>query len=331
MKRQKSFQFLGMLSMMTFIMVAAWDTPGTWAAEIKYPTRPIQIIIGYEPGSTDMGLKPFTERLQEYIGQPVSYVYKPGAAGTIGASFVAKAKPDGYTLLGTSQTPVILSPLTKDLDYKLDDFVPVSRASKSSLVLAVKADSPWKTVKDIVDEAKKSPGKLTYSSAAVFGSNHLVMEEFVKLAGINMTHVPCKGSAPAVTAALGGHVNMVSSTMAPLSPHLKSGALRPIGVFEKERIKEFPAVPTFSEAGYPVIHVVWYGFFAPKGTPDEVVKTISTAIQKVVKDHHQFVEDRLGKISLNPAFLKYDEFAREVKDYNEEMKRIIKELMKSIK
>ena len=321
----------GAISIVTFVMLIEGSTLSPWAAEIKYPTRPIQIIIGYEPGSTDMGLKPFTDRLQEYLGQPVSYVYKPGAAGTIGASFVAKAKPDGYTILGTSQTPVILSPLTKDLDYKLDDFIPVCRASKSSLILAVKADSRWKTIREIVAEAKKSPAKLTYSSAAVFGSNHLVMEEFVKLAGINMTHVPCKGSAPAVTAALGGHVDMVSSTMAPLSPHLKSGALRPLGVFEKERIREFPDVPTFSEVGYPVTHVVWYAFFAPKGTSEEVVKIFSTAIQKVVKEHHHFIEDRLGKISLNPAFLKYDEFAREVKDYNEEMKRIIKELMKTIK
>jgi len=301
------------------------------AAEAKFPTRPIQIIIGFQPGSTDIALRPFTEKLPEYLGQPISFVYKPGATGAVGASFVARAKPDGYTLMGTTQAAVVIIPLTMESDYKLDDFTPICRLVRTSIILAVKADSRWKTLKDIVEEAKKSPGKLTYSSAGIFGNNHLAMEMFLKSIGVDITHVPCAGSTPAVTALLGGHVDMTSSTMGPISPHLKAGAVRPIAFFEKERLKEYPNIPTFAELGYPVIYPVWYGLFAPKGTPEEVVKTIYKGLEKVVENHKNFIEDRLEKVSLNLDVVNPEEFAKEVKVLNESLKKILKDLKQPTK
>ncbi len=144
----------------------------SWGAE--YPTRPIQLVIGYAPGSTDMNVKPFIEKMPEFIGQPMAFVYKPGASGTIGASFVAHSMPDGDTLFIGSTRPIILGPLTKEnLDYSMDSFAPVCRLFTTPVGIAVKADSPLKTIKDLVDAAKTSPGKLTYSTSGTYGIGHI--------------------------------------------------------------------------------------------------------------------------------------------------------------
>ena len=301
-----------------------------WAAEVKYPTRPVQIIIGYAPGTTDAGLRPFTEKLPEYLGQPTSFVFKPGASGAVAASFVAKARPDGYTLFGASQSPIITAPHTQEgLDYTFDDFIPICRLVVSPIVLAVKADSPLKTVRDVLEAAKKAPGKITFSTSGVFSTIQIPTEIFAKMAGIQLTHVPCSGTSPAVTALLGGHVTMTSSSMAPLSPHLKSKALRGLAVYEKERLKEFPDVPTMAEAGYPVIYSNWYGMLAPKKTPEEIVRKLYSSFKRVVAENRQFVEDRSANMSLKVAFVGLEEFAAILKSENEAVKKVVRELQGS--
>jgi len=313
----------------TFLaMVLGWGIHEGWTAEIRYPIHPIQIVIGYSPGTTDMGLRPFTEKLSEYLGQPVSFVYKPGGNGAMGASFVSKAKPDGYTLLGTSQAPIITTPMTQEgLDYTFEDFSPICRLVGTPIVLAVRDNSPMKTVKDVIEEAKKSPGKISFSTNGVFSTLQLPVEIFCRMAGINLTHVPCPGTSPAVTALLGGHVTMTSSSMAPLSPHLKSKALRGIAVFEKERLKEFPHIPTFAEAGYPVVYSNWYGVVAPKKTPEEIVKKLHVSFKKVLDENRKFLEDRVANMSLKLSFLGPEEFGNALKAENETVKKIVKELM----
>jgi tripartite-type tricarboxylate transporter receptor subunit TctC len=332
MGRKKNSKWIGILVIVVFVMVMGWGVNKSWTAEIKYPTKPIQIVIGYAPGATDMVIRPLTEKLPEYLGQTLPFVYKPGAGGAVGASFVAKSKPDGYTIFVSSSGAVILNPLSKEgLDYTLDDFIPICRLGSFPLVLAVKTDSPWKTLKDVVEAAKKSPGKLNFSSSGVFSTPHLLTEMFIKSAGINLTHVPCVGTGPAVTALLGGHVNMAASPLYGVEPHSKSGALRIIAIGTKERSKQVPNVPTFSESGYPVIFSAWHGFFAPKGTPKEVIGVFSSACKKVVENHKSFVEDQLEKISVNLDFLNPEEFAKEVKAENEAMKKIVPDLAKSSK
>ena len=311
--------------------VMGWITDKSWAAE-KYPSRTIQIVICFQPGATDMILRPFTEKLPEFLGQPTTFVYKPGSLGAVGASFVAKARPDGYTLMGTSPSTVINVPLTQEgIDYSLDDFVPICQLAKSPLIVTVKADSPWKTIRDVVEEAKKSPGKLTYSTAGIYSNAHVSMEMLVKSAGVSITHVPTQGVTPAVTALLGGHIQLTSGSMSSLSPHLKSGALRPIGVFEKERLKEFPNLPTFSEMGYPVVISTTYGLLAPKMTSADVVKTLFTACKGVIETHKNFIEDRLEKLSIQFDFAAPEEYARALRTENEVMKMVLKDLMKSSK
>lgn len=323
-----------LVSFLVFIVVVSGVKNEIWAAE-KYPIRPIQVITCYSPGSTDMAARPFVEKLPEYLGQPVSIVYKPGAGGSIGGSYVAKAKPDGYTLIWGSTGSIIAPPITLEgLDYTVDDFIPICRMVGSPVIVCVKADSKFKTIKDIVEAAKKSPGDLTYSSAG-FGitiAGNIPWQMFLKSAGVNITDVPCDGSKEAITALLGGHVNLTSSAMANPSPHIKSGALRAIGVFTRDRLKEFPDVPTFTEAGYPIVFTARYGFMAPKKVPVEVVRTISTACTRIVNDHKKFLEDRLGKVSfildlqLNPV-----EFAKEVQEEKILLKKIYEDLSKSQK
>jgi tripartite-type tricarboxylate transporter receptor subunit TctC len=313
------------ISILVLLMGGA--VPESWAARDTYPNKPIQIIICYQPGDTDMNLRPFTEKMAEYLGQPISFVYKPGGGGALGASFVVKAKPDGYTLIGTSPGPVLLSPISKeDLDYTLEDFVPIARLATHPIGISVKADSPWKTVNDLVEAAKQSPGKLTFASTGTYGSGHLPVEMFIQTAKIKMTHVPCPGSAPAITALLGGHVNVASTAMSPLTPHLNSGTLRLLAIFDKNRSAHFPNTPTFSELGFPVVFPYWYGLMAPKGTSKEIAGKVFSAAQKAATEQKKFIEDRLKQLGSDLALASGEEWAKENREMSEVFKKIIKDI-----
>ena len=247
MRKEKWMNSLNFLVGVICLMFL-FSATGVASAEEKYPSKPITVVVGYAPGATDMALRVFVDKLPEYLGQPVSFLYKPGAAGSIGGAYVANSKPDGYTILGSSPSPLIISPLTKkDCGYTLDDFSPIARLLDSPLILLVKADSPIKNIHDLIEQARKAPGKLTYTSSGVFGNNHVPVEMFQKLAKIKFKHVPATGSGPSVTALLGGHVDFTSATMGAASPHIKSGALRFIASFDEKRSKEFPDVPTIND------------------------------------------------------------------------------------
>ena len=317
---------------MTLIILFGWAVPVSLAAEKKYPTRPIQVVVAYSPGSTDTYLRPYIEKLPEYLGQPLSFVYKPGAGGSVGASFVAKSRADGYTLFGCSAGPVIVGPLTKEsLDYTLDSFAPLCNYIRAPVGVAVKAESPIKTARDLVEAAKASPGKLTYSTAGAFGATHLYMEMFCKEAGIKLTHVPCPGSAPAATALLGGHVDLCCSDMGPLKPHAEAGAFRLLGIMQKDRMKSLPNTPTFSEAGYPVTVQHWYGLMAPKGVPKEVVEAIHNVGKKAVEQHRGFIEERLNLLGVEISFLGPEEMDKQNKDQREAVRAILKEMKGQMK
>lgn len=332
MKKQRCFRLASTLTIVALIMIIGWAASESWAAEKKYPTRPIQVVVAYNPGSTDTYLRPFIEKLPEYLGQPLSFVYKPGAGGSIGSSFVAKSRPDGYIIFGCSAGPVIVGPLTKEgLDYTLDSFAPLCNYVRAPVGVAVKAESPIKTIKDLVEAAKASPGKLTYSTAGAFGATHLYMEMFCKEAGIKLTHVPCPGSAPAATALLGGHVDMSCADLGPFKPHVESGAFRLLGIMQKERLKFFPDIPTFSEVGYPVNVHHWYGIIAPKGVPKEVVETIYNASKKAIEQHRGFIEERLKHLGVEISFLGPEEMDKQNKAQREAVRAILKEMKGQMK
>jgi len=298
------------------------------AAEKRFPTRPIQVIIPFQPGDTDNLLRPFVEKMPEYLGQPVTMVYKPGAAGSLGAGFVATSKPDGYLLVGTSQSSILIVPLTsKDLSYTWESFVPVSCLVEGIFLLAIKSDAPWKNLKELVEDAKKNPGKITFTSSGTYGITHIAGEAFCKEAGIKMTYIPSQGSGPAVTATLGGHVHIASTALAPAYPHIKAGTMRVLGVFNEKRVRVLPDVPSIAELGYPVIIPGNYGLLAPKGTPREVVENLHGALKKVVESHNDFLADRLEKLGAQIGFMgpeEYMEFLRGQYGYFDKILKIIK-------
>jgi tripartite-type tricarboxylate transporter receptor subunit TctC len=298
------------------------------AAE-KFPNKPIQVIIPFQPGDTDNLLRPFVEKMGEFLGQPVSLVYKPGAAGAVGAGFVAASKPDGYVMVGTSQSSIVVVPLTnKDVGYTLESFAPVAALVASDSLLVVQSSSPWKTLKDLVEDSKKSPGKITYTSSGTFGVNHLIPEALCKEAGIKWTHIPSQGSGPAITAVLGGHVNMASTAIAPALPHIQAGTLRPLAVFGVNRLKAFPDVPTLKELGYNISSPGYYGISAPKGTPKEVVNAIYAAAKKAVEKYNDQIATRLASLGVEIKLLGPEEYAVYLKSQNDLFSGVLKTLKK---
>jgi len=331
MRKQNRFHWMSMM-MIGFFLVMVCLTSQAWAAGEKYASRPIQIVVGYQPGTVDTSLRPFTDKLPEYLGQPISFLYKPGASGTIGASFVAKSKADGYTLLAGTPGAVVMAPLYRQgIGYFFEDLFPICSLVDSPQILVLKADSRWKSIQDVISEAKKAPGKITYSTSGVLGNSHIPVELFLKMAGLKMTHVPTDGAARSVQSLLGGHVDMVSVTMGSSLPLIKSGNLRLIASFDKQRLKEFPNAPTMSELGYPVVITSWYSLLAPKGTPPEVVKAIEKGCEKVMQEHKGFVADRVKQLGLRMAYLNTEQFTNELRMQRDALREIVRDLAKTVK
>jgi tripartite-type tricarboxylate transporter receptor subunit TctC len=329
---KKNFQWMGALAIFFLVvLLIGFSTEGR-AAE-KFPNRTISVVSGYAPGSLDITIKVFTERMGPYLGQAMPIIYKPGAAGSVGTSFVAKAKPDGYTLLGTTQTGPVTNPLTKPgLDYAMDDLVPICRLVIGPALIAVRSDSPWKTMKDLVDYAQKNPEKITYSTSGVWSTPHVRMEKFLKVAKVKFTHVPTTGSTPAMTALLGGHVDVTDSGMNTLNPHIASGAFRPLATSQSVRLAEFPDVPTLLELGYGESIPAWYGLFAPKNTPKQIINVIYGAAKGVIDTQMKEIEETgLKRLGLVMAFLNPEEFAAQLRKEHAEMKELIDDLEKTKK
>ena len=296
------------------------------AAE-KFPTKPIQVIIPFQPGDTDNLLRPFVERMGEFLGQPLSLVYKPGAAGAVGAGFVAASKPDGYVLVGTSHSSIAVVPLTnKQVSYSLDSFEPIASLVESGSLLVVLSSSPWLTFKDLIDASKKAPGKITYTSSGTFGTNHLIPEGLAKEAGVKWNHIPSQGSGPAITATLGGHVSMASTAIAPAAPHIKAGTLRPLASYGNKRLQAFPDVPTLQELGYTIASPSYYGILAPKGTPKAVVDTIYVAAQKAVETYNAQISTRLEPFGVEIKLLGPEEYKTWLKGQSELFSGILKSM-----
>ena len=297
---------------------------GGGAAEKKFPSRPIQVIIPFQPGDTDNLLRPFIEKMPEYLGQPMTMVYKPGAAGSMGAGYVAMAKPDGYLLVGSSHSSIVVVPLTqKDVGYTWKAFAPVCSLVDASSLIVVQASSPWKTLKDLIEDAKKSPGQISYSSSGTFGSNHLIPEALCKEAGVKMNYVPSQGSGPTITALLGGHIHMSSTAIAPALPHLRAGTLRPLAVYRPTRMRALPDAPTLVELGYPISSASPYGLLAPRDTPKDIVNTIYSAAKKVVENHKSVVLDRLDKLGAELGLEGPEEYAEHLAKQHELFSRIL--------
>jgi tripartite-type tricarboxylate transporter receptor subunit TctC len=319
MKRKKYIWALIITLSLVFL-----STGENLATEKKFPTKPIQVIIPFAPGDTDNLLRPFIEKMPEYLGQPLTFVYKPAAAGTLGAGFVASAKPDGYTLLGISQSALTIVPHLQKVDYTLESFIPISCLVESPILLVGKSDAPWKNLNELVTEAKNNPGKINLTTAGTFNIGHIAFEAFAKKAGIKLNFIPAQGSGPSITAVLGGHVHLASAAIVPALPHIKAGTLRAFAVYTAKRVRNLPDVPTFAEMGYSVIIPVYYGFLAPKDTPKEVIEPLHLSIKKVVEHHRTFVNERLEKLGANAIYIELREYADLLKSQYEYYGELIK-------
>jgi tripartite-type tricarboxylate transporter receptor subunit TctC len=250
--------------------------------------------------------------MEKVLKQPVVVVNKTGAAGAVGMQYVATSRPDGYTALMALSSISIIPEADKLFDrkpaYTMDQLAPVALISADPTIFVVRADSPWKSVQEFVDDAKRRPGEISYSSSGVYGTLHMATEMFAHAAGIQLKHIPYSGAGPALTAILGGHVDTLASGPAVVIPHIKAGKLRPLAGWGAKRVAALPDVPTFKELGYGVEFYIWAGVFVPSGTPAPVVKTLRDAVRQAV-DSPEF-KAAMEKIETPIAYLDAPEFQR---------------------
>ena len=268
------------------VLAAVVATLATAAGAQSFPSKPVRIIVPFSAGgNVDVTARIIAPALQEALGQPVVVENKPGAAGTIGADLVVRSPADGYTLLmGSNSTFSVAPSLNPKNPYNPQkDFAPVISIAATPFLLVVNPSAPMKTLPELIARAKADPGKLTMASAGTGSSNHLVGELFQSLAGVKLTHVPYKGSNPAISDVMGGQVDMHFDQVTSAGNHVAGGKLRALLVTSKERAPMLPDVPTATEAGFPSFEPINVtGLIAPAGTPREVIATLNSAMQKAL-------------------------------------------------
>ncbi|MCZ2496507.1 tripartite tricarboxylate transporter substrate binding protein [Xylophilus sp. Kf1] len=274
-RRQAHTLLAACLAAAAFPALAQTTAPAAW------PERPVRWVVPFPPGGAmDVIARTLGDRAGRALGQPFVIENRPGAGGNIGAEAVAKAPADGYTIMITSIGMATNKALYSRLGYDpVRDFAPVSLLAVVPNVLVVRADSPARSVKDVLDMVRKAPGKLTYASAGNGTSIHLAGEVFASSAGVDILHVPYKGSGPAITDLLGGQVDMMFDSITSAGPHIRAGKLRALAVTSARRSAALPDVPTVAEAGVPGYEVSpWFAVFAPAGTPAPIVARLQAAL-----------------------------------------------------
>jgi tripartite-type tricarboxylate transporter receptor subunit TctC len=272
---KRTLQFLAVL----------WLLPALAIAQ-TYPSRPIKLVVGFAPGgAADFVSRSFQDGLSKELGQPIIIENRAGAGSSIAAEYVAKAAPDGYTFLIASPSSILVNPLLTpkaSFDSKRD-LLPVSKVSSSPLVVAAHASVGVSNLRELIAQAKKAPGKLNYGTSGNGSAPHLAAVLFMRLAGVEMVHVPYKGGAPSVAALLAGDVQLSFATPPSVLPHVQSGRLKALAVTSRQRTPLVPGVPGMAEAGLPDYEIsFWYGFFVPAGTPREIVKRLYDATAVVL-------------------------------------------------
>ena len=296
------------------IALAATLAMGLSLAHAAYPDKPIKLVVPFAPGGgADLIARTLAVELQKELGQTVFVENKPGAGTIIGSEMVAKSAPDGYTLLVSSIAHSVNPSLMEKLPYSTEKaFTPVSLVVRSPNVLVVRADSPYKTVKDIIEAAKAKPNQLTYASPGNGTSSHLAGALFADLSKIQIQHITYKGSAPALTDLLGGQTDILFGTSGSVGPFIDNGKLRALAVTSATRSSAYPSVPTMIEAGVPgYVTEGWYGLHAPAGTPAAVIDKLNAATRKAAQT--EFFKSKLiheGMVAQTGTPAEYESFVR---------------------
>src|SRR5689334_16486206 len=287
---------------------------GPLGADESYPTHAITMISPFPPGGvSDTITRPLDAALEVVLKQPVVLENKTGAAGAVGAQYVAAAKPDGYTLLShivsISGFAAVDKLFGRQPKFTNADFIPICRVIADPIVLIVNKDVPYRTLKDLVADAKANPNKVIYSSSGLYGASHIPTVLFAKAAGdLQMRHLPTNGGGPAVTAVLGGNVNFFMSPTSIALTHIRAGKVNALAVSSAKRVKALADVPTFKELGYDLEYYFWVGMFAPKGTPQPIINTLREGFKKAA--HSKQFTDTLEKLGQELDYLDQPEFAK---------------------
>jgi tripartite-type tricarboxylate transporter receptor subunit TctC len=293
----------------SIIVAGLLIAPLAAAAQEDYPKRPITIVVPYPPGAvSDAVPRLMQSKMAEVLGQPIVIENRPGAGGVTGLAAVARAEPNGYTLALTVNAPAVMAPyLQRNVPYNpATDLTPVAKLADTYLTLSVQADSPIKSVNDVIRLAKEKPGTLTFGSAGIGSAHQIAGELLNKKAGIEVTHIPFQGGAPAITDLAGGHLDMSYGTLPAVHALVQSGKLRIVAFAEPKRVASHPDIPTINETIPGVETSTWLGVFAPKGTPKPIVDKVHAAIKAAMEDPG--VKAQIETLGLAPALASPEEF-----------------------
>jgi putative tricarboxylic transport membrane protein len=296
------------------------------AKKIEYPTKAVTVIHGFKPGG---GSDQLSQMVQPFLEKDLKVqfanVYKTGADGAIAWKEIAHStKPDGYTLSTLLTKTILNSLINKEAGYTMADFKPIAQVVWDPGILVVAPDSPYKTAQELIDYAKKNPGKLKMTNSGTGGDDWYTAVMIEKLSGAKMNHIPFEGDAPAWQAVAGGHADANSTNASVVTSLVKGGKLRALAVYADKRLPEFPDVPTLKELGINLVQGSARGYLAPKDTPQEIVDILANAIEKVTKDPEFIKATKAG--SLEIIFKKGDDYAKALKDEEASMKKVIDEM-----
>jgi len=298
-------------------------------AQAAWPTRAITMIVPFPPGGlADIVARPVAEAMSRELGQAVIIENKPGAGGGIGMAQAAKAKPDGYTVLMALSSLTVIPEadvlLGRAPMFSLSELRPIARYTADPTVLAVRADSPWKTLQAFVEDAKKRPGAINYGSSGNYGTMHVPMEILSQVAGVKMAHIPYTGAGPAVVALLGGQIDAVSSGPATVLQHIKAGKLRALGHWGTGPLAALPDVPSLREAGLAAEYAQWSGLFIPAATPEPIAQRLRAAAKAAALDAK--VREVIGNAGTPILYQDAPEFEKYVQSDARRMTDVVKRI-----
>jgi tripartite-type tricarboxylate transporter receptor subunit TctC len=293
----------------------------------QYPSKQINVMLGYNPGGTlDVVFRPLAKAVERSLGQPLMLTNNGAGGGTVALGIFIKEKPDGYNLDVCHSGLLTMIPHLREATYKIEDFVPVMSFGTPQSGLAVKADSPFKTIKDVVEYARKNPGKFTYFGGAPGAPTQVAMEFIAKQEGVQFSMVPFPGGAPALAALLGGHIN--ASSGSGFVPQVKAGAVRILVMYTEKRVKEFPDVPTLRELGYNFVNDEIFFVSAPKGTPAPIIKALQDNFKQAMQDE-AFVQ-AASRMDVLVAYRSAEEVRKYLTEADGRYGRLIRDLKISL-
>ena len=292
------------------VLLTAIAAGPAWPQE-PYPTRPISMVVAFPPGGVaDNTARPVAAALERILKQPVTVLNKAGAAGAVGYQATATSKPDGYTLLmalvSVSVLPEVDKLFARPQNYTREQLTGIARINADPSMLVVRADAPWKTLKDLVEDARKRSGEIVFTSSGLYGAAHIPMEMFIKAAGIKMRHLPTTGGGPMMNAMLGGHAQLVMTPVSLAVAHVKAGKLRLLAHSGTAPVAAYPEVPSFKSQGYDVEYTAWAGLVAPRDTPPHIIKILRDATRQAVKEPEVIASH--ARLETPIAYMDADEF-----------------------